>query len=324
MTDNIATVKLEPEEIPIIDIGPLRSGTDKQNVARKLCWAASHVGFLYVENHGVEQGILERARRSGLEFFRLSDEEKQAASTNQHHHGYLKPGSSQMYDDAETDLKESFNWGVETTPNALTSNDGNTLVGPNRWPPVMPQLKTSVCPFFEAASDCAEDLLRGFAIGAGLDDDYFIKRRDLPISRGSLQFYPPQPPTGKPRFGVAAHTDFGMITVLCQDAVGGLQLQRPNGEWVEVPPVAGTFVVNVGDLLNRWSNHRFRSTPHRVVNTSGRQRLSLVLAYDPNFETVVDPGAFCRDNETPANEKITCGDYLLGRFEKAFAYRRAK
>ena len=318
-----ATTKLTADEIPIIDIGPLRDGTDKLRVARKLCQAASQVGFLYVTNHGVDEETLERARRTGLEFFRLTDEQKLAASTNQLHHGYLKPGSSQMYDDAELDLKESFNWGIEMGPEALACEPGNPLIGPNRWPPSMPDLKTGVYPFFDAASDCAEQLLRGFALGAGLDEEYFIKRRDRPISRGSLQYYPPQPSAVmEPQFGVAAHTDFGMLTVLCQDAVGGLQLQRPNREWVEVPPVAETFVVNVGDLLNRWSNHRFRSTPHRVLNTSGRERLSLVLAYDPNFEAVVDPRAFCRDDETPVGERTTCGDYLLWRFEKAFSYRR--
>ncbi|NIR38503.1 MAG: isopenicillin N synthase family oxygenase, partial [Actinobacteria bacterium] len=94
---------------------------------------------------------------------------------------------------------------------------------------------------------------------------------DLPISRGSLQYYPPQPPElGEDRFGVSAHTDFGMLTVLCQDDVGGLQLERPDGEWIAVPPVAETLVINVGDLLARWSNGRYRSTPHRVINSSGR------------------------------------------------------
>ena len=318
-----ATTRLTVDEIPIIDIGPLRDRTDKLGVARKLCQAASQVGFLYVTNHGVDEKTLVRARNAGFKFFRLTGEEKLAASSNEHHHGYLKPGSSRMYDDAELDLKESFNWGIEIEPEALAGTDGNPLIGPNRWPPSMPDLKSDVYPFFDAASDCAEHLLRGFAIGAGFDAEYFIKRRDRPISRGSLQYYPPQPlNTMEPQFGVAAHTDFSMLTVLCQDAVGGLQLQRPNGEWVEVPPVAETFVVNVGDLLNRWSNHRFRSTPHRVLNTSSRERLSLVLAYDPNFETVVDPRAFCRDNETLVGEKTTCGDYLLWRFEKAFPYRR--
>ena len=113
-----------------------------------------------------------------------------------------------------------------------------------------------------------------------------------------------------------------MLTVLAQDDVGGLEIQRLTGEWVAMPPLPGTLVVNVGDLLERWSNGRYRSTVHRVINRSGRERLSLVLAYDPNFETFVDPGAFCAGDETPRDEPILCGDYLLWRFERAFAYRR--
>ena len=143
-----AATKLTVDEIPIIDIGPLRDGTDKLSVARKLCLAASQVGFLYVTNHGVDEKTLERARKAGLEFFRLTGEEKLAASTNEHHHGYLKPGSSQMNDDAELDLKESFNWGIEVESEALACTDGNPLIGPNRWPPSMPDLKTGVYPFF--------------------------------------------------------------------------------------------------------------------------------------------------------------------------------
>lgn len=112
-----------------------------------------------------------------------------------------------------------------------------------------------------------------------------------------------------------------MITVRCQDAVGGLQLQLLDGTWAAVPPIEGTFVVNVGDLLARWSNRHFRSTPHQVINSSSRERLSLVLAYDPNFETRLDPSAFCREGEVPESEPITCGEYLLWRFGNAFSYR---
>ena len=327
---------IESREVPVIDVAPLRDGTDPAGVGAELARAATEVGFLYVRNHGVDDAVVERARRVGVEFFRLPEEDKREAGTNRFHHGYLKPGSTKMYDDAKLDLKESFNWGIELDGDrgddahdasgagaGTGAEPANPLIGPNVWPAAMPELRASVYPYFEAASACAEDLLRGFALGAGLDAEHFVRLRDRPVSRGSLQYYPPQPDgAAQDQFGVAPHTDFGVLTVLCQDAVGGLQIQRRDGEWAAMPPIPGTFVVNIGDLLERWSNRRYRSTVHRVINSSGRERLSLVLAYDPNFQTLVDPRAFCADGETPYDEPITCGDYLLWRFGKAFSYRQ--
>ncbi len=331
---------IDAGEVPVIDIAPLRDGTDPAGVGVELARAATEVGFLYVRNHGVGVALVERARRAALEFFRLPEEAKREAGTNRFHHGYLKPGSTQMYDGARLDLKESFNWGVELDgeagaepaaklgvgPGVGPGAEGpseNPLLGPNVWPAAMPDLKPAVYPCFEAASACAEDLLRGFALGAGLDAEHFIRLRDRPLSRGSLQYYPPQPDdAAEDQFGVAPHTDFGVLTVLCQDEIGGLEIQRRNGSWAAMPPIPGTLVVNIGDLLERWSNRRYRSTVHRVINASGRERLSLVLAYDPNFETLVDPRAFCAEGETPHDAPITCGDYLLWRFAKAFSYRR--
>ena len=327
---------IDADEVPVIDIAPLRGGADPAGVGVELARAATEVGFLYVRNHGIDATLVERARRVALEFFRLPEEAKREAGTNRFHHGYLKPGSTRMYDGARLDLKESFNWGIELhgecggeahgeagrEPGVETA-PANPLLGPNVWPAGMPSLKSGVYPYFEAASVCAEDLLRGFALGAGLDAEHFIRFRDRPVSRGSLQYYPPQPDgAGEDQFGVAPHTDFGVLTVLCQDEIGGLEIQRRNGEWVAMPPIPGTLVVNIGDLLERWSNRRYHSTMHRVINASGRERLSLVLAYDPNFETLVDPQAFCAEGEAPHDEPVTCGDYLMWRFAKAFSYRR--
>ncbi len=336
MTPRTRAEPIDVGEVPVIDIAPLRDGTNPGAVGADLARAATEVGFLYVRNHGVDAALVERARSTAIEFFRLPEEAKRRAGTNQFHHGYLKPGSTRMYDDARLDLKESFNWGIEFGGERDGKLDGkpgaepdteaspaNPLLGPNVWPAAMPELKTSVYPYFEAASACAEDLLRGFALGAGLDAEHFIRLRDRPVSRGSLQYYPPQPDGAEEdQFGVAPHTDFGVLTVLRQDEIGGLEIQRRTGEWAAMPPIPGTLVVNIGDLLERWSNRRYHSTVHRVINSSGRERLSLVLAYDPNFETLVDPRAFCAEGETPHDEPITCGDYLLWRFRKAFSYRR--
>lgn len=314
---------VELSEIPVIDIGPLRDGSDPARVAAELSRASRTVGFLYVANHGIEPRVIEDARTAARRFFALPLDEKLEAAVDANHRGFIRIGEAFMTEDARMDLKESFVWGVELPKSELA-----TLPVPlpcaNNWPAFMPGLKDAALPFFDAAQICAMDLLRGFAIGLGLAEDAFLGQTERPISRAALTYYPPQPPgLGTEQFGVAPHTDYGCLTVLAQDDVGGLQIERKDGVWIAAPPVPDTLVVNVGDLLARWSNGIFRSTPHRVVNSSGRERYSLVLAYDPNYETLVDPAVACRDGEAPKSPPIRCGDYIQARLDRSFKYRKA-
>ena len=147
--------------------------------------------------------------------------------------------------------------------------------------------------------------------------------RGLSVGRRSF-YYPAQPDdAGSDQFGVGPHTDFGVLTVLAQDDVGGLEVQDASDTWIEAPPIPDTLIVNVGDLLARWTDGAYKSTPHQVVNRSGRERLSLVLAYDPDPETIIDSREVFGAEREPAEPRITCGDYLVWRFERAFAYRKS-
>jgi isopenicillin N synthase-like dioxygenase len=142
-----------------------------------------------------------------------------------------------------------------------------------------------------------------------------------PTSRGSIIYYPPQPPdAADDQFGVSPHTDWGCLTLLYQDQTGGLEVQGRDGTWVTAHPIRGTFVVNVGDLLARWTNDRFKSTPHRVVNRSGRARYSCAVFVDPDRDTLIDP--VVRPGEAARYEPVTCGAYVQSRFDAAFAYRQ--
>ena len=120
---------------------------------------------------------------------------------------------------------------------------------------------------------------------------------------------------------MAPHTDYGCLTLLWQDQVGGLEVQTPEGEWVTAHPLEGTLVVNVGDLLKRWTNNVFKSVRHRVINRQECERYSMVLAWDPNFDTLIDPSVFCSEGEKSLYPPIQCGEYVLSRFDASFSYR---
>ena len=309
--------EIDTSAIPIIDIGPLRDGSAEFDVAREIHEASRDVGFLYIRNHGIDPDLIATAHRKGLAFFRQDDEIKREVSINRDHRGYLRPGASKMDDDAIPDLKESFVWGHDFPP----SEKMRPLQGVNQWPMSMPGLRPVLERYLAAASDVARHVLRGCALGLGLAPDTFLQRTSMPLSRASLTYYPPQPETLGPEvFGVSPHTDFGVLTVLHQDDVGGLHVEDYEGQWVAAPPVPGTLVVNVGDLLARWSNGKLRSTPHRVINRSGRERLSIVLAFDPDFDTLIDPSVSCTKGEVPGHDPIACGDYLVWRMARAFSY----
>ena len=307
--------------IPVIDITPLRDGSDPERVARALHAASRGLGFIYVSGHGIPDEVINAARESAYELFRSPPEDKQTISVSTSHRGYLGHGAAKMDDDAKVDLKESFIWGDQDEDGTVVEE--HPLRGVNRWPAFQPALQDHAMSYFRHAHDVAHHLMRGFALGLDLDENFFLKTCSRPLSRASFVYYPAQSSDmGDGQFGVGPHTDFGVLTVLCQDSVGGLQVQDVNGEWGHAPPIEGTLVVNVGDLLSRWTDGAYKSTPHRVVNTSGGERLSLVLAFDPDPDTMIDAREVYGSDYVASEDPITCGDYLIWRFEKAFSYRK--
>ena len=308
--------------IPVIDMAPLYEGRrdSAQRIAQELLAAAQTVGFFYVRNHGIPRPLIARTDAVARRFFALPLDEKQKVKVAPWHRGYIKLGEAKMYDGARIDLKESFIWGGEVAAQGAAGGVEQKMRGPNQWPDAVPDMRAILSEYFNAANECGRVLFRGFAASLGLDLDHFSRSFDRPITRGALVFYPPQPPDlGDEQFGVAPHTDYGCLTLLCQDPIGGLQVQGRNGEWVIAQPIEDTLVINVGDLMARWTNNQFKSTPHRVINRSGRERLSIAVFVDPNYETPVVP--VCRGGEPPLYPPVMCGDYIVSRFDASFAYR---
>ena len=307
--------------IPVIDMAPLRHHTlaDAQHVGRQLLDAAETIGFFYVRNHGIPPELIARMDAVARRFFSSPLEEKQKVKVAPWHRGYIKIGEAKMYGNAKSDLKESVIWGQEGSGDTETGTRIN-LRGPNQWPASIPEMRAALNEYFDAANQCGRVLFRAFAANLGRDLDYFTQQFDRPITRCSLVYYPPQPPDlGDDQFGVAPHTDYGCLTLVYQDPIGGLQVRGRDGEWVIAHPIEDTLVVNIGDLLARWTNDEFKSTPHRVINRSGRPRLSIAAFVDPNYETMVVP--ICRDGAPPLYDNVSCGDYIVSRLDASFSYR---
>ncbi|MHA1566922.1 MAG: isopenicillin N synthase family dioxygenase [Alphaproteobacteria bacterium] len=315
--------QVDVDVIPVIDISPLLDGSDPKGVARALHAASQGLGFIYIKGHGIGDDVIEDARRCAFDFFRSPEADKRSITVSVAHRGWLGRGGAMMQDGAKADLKESFIWGYQDG-RGKTPED-HPLRGANQWPDFVPDLQKHAMDYFRHAHDVAHHLMRGFALGLDLNETFFLQHSSVPMSRASFVYYPQQPEEmGEEQFGVGPHTDFGVLTVLCQDAVGGLQVENVDGEWIHAPPIEGTLIVNVGDLLSRWTDGAYKSTPHRVVNRSGKERLSLVLAFDPDPDTMIDARDVFGADHDAQEEAITCGDYLVWRFNKAFSYRKNK
>ncbi|MDZ4370842.1 MAG: 2-oxoglutarate and iron-dependent oxygenase domain-containing protein [Phenylobacterium sp.] len=314
---------MSADQLPLIDFAPARSGDPSGllEVGRQIHEACTTTGFFYITNHGLPQPVLDRAVGVMRTFFDLPLEQKRQVAVNKTHRGWHEIGGALMYQATKPDFKEFFGIGLELPSDDPDVLAGQALRGPNNWPAFMPEVQEAFYAYYEAIGACGRDLLRAVAVSLGLDADFFVSRYQKRLQRTQAVFYPPQPPQmGDDQFGVAPHTDYGCITLLWQDDIGGLEVRNLDGRWIEAAPIEGSFVINVGDLLARWSNDRFASTPHRVVNRSGRKRMSIATFYDPDYRAVVDP----RDlglTQASRYEPVLAGDYILGRIDDSFKYR---
>jgi isopenicillin N synthase-like dioxygenase len=315
-----ATAKRIPiESIPVIDIAALVNDEPDAELraAEKMSIAAHQVGFFYVRNHGVSQQLIDETLRVTRRFFESPIANKNSVRVTEKKRGYIEPYTGIMKLSTKKDFRETFLWGREFDAQTLNELKNLPLIGPNQWPAFLPEMKPVLNEYFEACVDVGRRILGAFAIAMEIERDYFSSCFDHCIARGSALLYPPQPEDlGEDQFGIGAHTDWGVLTLLYQDEVGGLQVRSGNGEWVTAHPIHGTFVVNVGDCLEQWTNKRLLSNQHRVVNSSGRYRQSIAMFVDPDFDTPVIP--VVKEDDTPHYEPTTCGERVMESFRKAY------
>ncbi len=213
-------------------------------------------------------------------------------------------------------MKEAFNVGLE-----LAADDPELLAGKpfrslNAWPGV-PGFRETLLSYYDACAALGARLHRAFASDLGLRPDFFDDKFDRPMATLRLLHYPAPPRRLRPRqTGAGAHTDYGNLTLLATDDVGGLEVRTRAGQWIEAPVVPGAFIVNIGDCLMRWTNDVYVSTPHRVVNRSARERYSIAFFYDPNPDAMVETIPSCvGEGEVVRYPPILAADYLTMRLD---------
>ena len=313
-------------KIPIIDIHELLMSIKRENstaidqavkgVATNIHSAMETSGFFYVSGFTLDKIVVETIQLAQRDFFNLPLEVKNQSAINTDNRGYLASGMAKMHGAQQHDQKEVFFWGAELDPNHPLRQQKTPLCGPNNWPESPTNFKAAVLAYSEQIRTIGNTVLRAIAHSLNIEDSFFESHYIDSLLRGQLLRYP-ETIGDENAFGVAPHTDFGCITLLLQ-TTPGLEVQTRDGLWIAAPPIDDTLVINIGDLLARWSDNRLPTNIHRVRNTSPAERFSIAMFHDPNPTAVVAPADMGSDKS--GYEPVRAADYILGRNSGAFSH----
>ena len=313
------------QQVPVVDLD-----RDPEVVAAELDEICREVGFFQVVGHGADPAVTDAAWDTAIAFFDLPLDDKLAVRPADpgYPYGYIPmAGESLSRSEAGTvappDLKEVYNAGPPAPADGI---DGDEAWAWQRspWPAALPELQVAWTRHYAELAGLTERIMSLFARGLQLPADFFAARIDRPANAIRAIRYPARSaPPEQGQFRAGAHTDYGTLTLLRQDTVGGLQVQLTDGGWGDVPSVPGAFVVNIGDLMARWTNDRWRSTLHRVVDppagpdgTIGR-RHSMPYFANANWDTVVQCLPTClADGEQPRYAPVLAGPHLMAKFRR--------
>jgi isopenicillin N synthase-like dioxygenase len=312
------------KNIPVVDL----SGGDAASQIHKAC---REIGFFYVKNHGVPQALIDAQFDCARRFYALPTEKKLAihmkksAATA----GY-EPIGGQILDSqdasapkAPPDLKESFYCAMELPDDHPWATKKIRGFGHNQWPEGLPGFREQTLAYQAAMRDLGNRVLAELALSLELPRDYFVAFYDMPGTTLRLLRYPPHPQAALAnQLGAGAHTDWGGVTLLAQDELGGLEVRNVNDEWIQATPVPGTFVVNLGDLMQRWTNGLYRSNMHRVKNNSAsRDRYSIAFFYSPRPDSRIECLPTCTDPEHPPKfAPCTAAEHTYEMFRRSYGY----
>ncbi len=277
-----------PTELPVIDLG----SSAVSDLAERLGAACRGVGFFYVVGHGVDGELLQRLEQTSREFFALDHDEKMAIRMERGGRawrGYFPVGAELT--SGRPDQKEGLYFGAELPREHPLVSAGTPLHGANLFPERPAGLRHAVLETMNAVTTLAHRLMELMALSLGLPADTFARHYTHdPLVLFRIFHYPALrgSDVSDDLWSVGEHTDYGLLTLLLQDESGGLQV-KVGSSWLDAPPLPGSFVVNIGDMLDLLTRGLYRSTAHRVRNVSGRDRLSFPLFFDPAWTARVEP-----------------------------------
>jgi isopenicillin N synthase-like dioxygenase len=326
----VKTERRSTQTVPIVDFGAYTNGEGieaRQRVARALRAACTDTGFFYLANHGITQAELDVAHDWGLVFFEQPQAEKAKLDKANHPArqgwmpvGGMNPGANP---DKDADQKETFVLPRELLPGEVKGD--NPAVGNGQWPnpEKLPGFREFLTAHIAKRVTIAQRLCRALALSLDLPEDYLDASHRYPGISLTYNYYPPLDPdaVGRTQWGISPHTDYGTFTLLSQDALGGLEIRSRADEWIDVPPIPGTFVVNIADLFARWTNGLYRSSLHRAsnFNFTGRARISLPLFVIPHAKTKVECLPTCHGAGNPAKyEPVEAGPYVRALLEQSY------
>jgi isopenicillin N synthase-like dioxygenase len=307
--------------VPTVDISGLRSleRAQRERVATEIGRAAGEVGFFYVSGTGVDDELFDRMLAVTKEYFALPVEEKMRSyiGLSRCHRGYVPVGEEGV-ETGTPDLKEAFDTALDLPPDDPDYVAGNPMLGPNTWPG-LPGFAEAVTAYYDAVLAVGHRLLWAFAVALGEDPDVFSRHATKTPSQLRLVHYP-YSPDAEDGHGIGAHTDYECFTLL-KPTAPGLEVLNGAGEWIDVSPVDGTFVVNIGDMLELWTDGAFVATSHRVRKVV-EERYSFPLFFNVDYHTEVKPlPQFAADGAT-TRPALRAGEHLFAQTAQTFAYLR--
>ena len=311
--------------IPLIDFACLKHSDANLRAAeiKKLDQACREVGFFYLTNTSIDTSVMSLLQRAAERFFTLPQEEKKSIDIKHslNHRGYGQIGEEQLDEISQADWKETFDMALDFPLDHALAQKYPTMYGPNQYPSKA-SIVEALQEYYVAAFDVSQVVLKAMAEALALESNFFTQCFKNHVTVLRMIHYPPRPEESHTN-GAGAHTDYGCITLLLQDDVGGLQVKNRQGEWTDAIPIKGSLVVNIGDLMQRWTNDEYVSTAHRVIAPLKEvHRYSFPFFVEPDYETNVKCVESCQSKEKPAKyAPILSGDWIQSRFDATYAYR---